>query len=204
MKKNSLLLVVDVQNDFCPNGALAVRGGDEIVPLVNKLAREHEHVVLTQDWHPADHKSFASSHPGKKIFDEIQLEGLTQILWPDHCVQQSFGAEFSSQLDAKKIEAIFRKGMDKEIDSYSGFFDNGKKKATGLAPYLAGRNVSSVFVAGLAADYCVFFTAMDALELDFGASIIKDATMAIDNKSLQEKFDSFVSKGGALVNSQDI
>jgi|SRR5690348_2813947 nicotinamidase/pyrazinamidase len=198
------LIIVDVQNDFLPGGSLAVENGFNIFPAINAIQQKFDLVVATQDWHPADHKSFASSHPGKKIFDEIQLEGLTQILWPDHCVQQSFGAEFSSQLDAKKIEAIFRKGMDKEIDSYSGFFDNGKKKATGLAPYLAGRNVSSVFVAGLAADYCVFFTAMDALELDFGASIIKDATMAIDNKSLQEKFDSFVSKGGALVNSQDI
>jgi nicotinamidase/pyrazinamidase len=198
------LIIVDVQNDFLPGGSLAVENGFNIFPAINAIQQKFDLVVATQDWHPADHKSFASSHPGKKIFDEIQLEGLTQILWPDHCVQQSFGAEFSSQLDAKKIEAIFRKGMDKEIDSYSGFFDNGKKKSTGLAPYLAGRNVSSVFVAGLAADYCVFFTAMDALELDFGASIIKDATMAIDNKSLQEKFDSFVSKGGALVNSQDI
>jgi len=198
------LIIVDVQNDFLPGGSLAVENGFNIFPAINAIQQKFDLVVATQDWHPADHKSFASSHPGKKIFDEIQLEGLTQILWPDHCVQQSFGAEFSSQLDAKKIEAIFRKGMDKEIDSYSGFFDNGKKKATGLAPYLAGRNVSSVFVAGLAADYCVFFTAMDALELDFGASIIKDATMAIDSKSLQEKFDSFVSKGGALVNSQDI
>ena len=198
------LIIVDVQNDFLPGGSLAVEKGFNIFPAINAIQQKFDLVVATQDWHPADHKSFASSHHGKKIFDEIQLEGLAQVLWPDHCIQQSPGAGFSQKLDTKKIEAIFRKGMDKGIDSYSGFFDNGKKKATGLASYLAGRKVSSVFIAGLAADFCVYFTAMDALDLGFGASIIKDATMAIDNQSLQKKYDAFVSKGGVLVNSQDI
>ena len=198
------LILVDVQNDFLPGGALPVENGFSIFPAINFIQDKFDLVVATQDWHPADHKSFASNHPGSKEFDEIQLGGLTQVLWPGHCVQQSFGAEFSNQLDTKKIEAIFRKGMDKEIDSYSGFFDNGKKKATGLAAYLKGRNITSVFVAGLAADFCVYFTAMDALDTGFNASIIIDATMAIDNKSLQKKFDSFIYKGGLLVNSQDI
>lgn len=198
------LIIVDVQNDFLPGGSLAVENGFEIFPAINSIQHKFDLVVATQDWHPADHKSFASNHPGSKESDEVQLGGLNQVLWPDHCVQQTVGAEFSNQLDTKNIEAIFRKGMDREIDSYSGFFDNGKKKATGLAPYLAGRNITSVFVAGLAADFCVFFTAMDALDSAFKASIITDATMAIDNKSLQNKFDSFVSKGGMLVNSQDI
>jgi nicotinamidase/pyrazinamidase len=198
------LILVDVQNDFLPGGALPVENGFSIFPAINVIQDKFDLVVATQDWHPADHKSFASNHLGSKEFDEIQLGGLTQVLWPGHCVQQSFGAEFSNQLDTKKIEAIFRKGMDKEIDSYSGFFDNGKKKATGLAAYLKGRNITSVFVAGLAADFCVYFTAMDALDTGFNASIIKDATMAIDNKSLQKKFDSFIYKGGLLVNSQDI
>jgi nicotinamidase/pyrazinamidase len=198
------LILVDVQNDFLPGGALPVENGFSIFPAINFIQDKFDLVVATQDWHPADHKSFASNHLGSKEFDEIQLGGLTQVLWPGHCVQQSFGAEFSNQLDTKKIEAIFRKGMDKEIDSYSGFFDNGKKKATGLAAYLKGRNITSVFVAGLAADFCVYFTAMDALDTGFNASIIKDATMAIDNKSLQKKFDSFIYKGGLLVNSQDI
>lgn len=198
------LILVDVQNDFLPGGNLPVENGFTIFPAVNFIQEKFDLVVATQDWHPADHKSFASNHPGSKEFDEIQLDGLNQVLWPGHCIQQSFGAEFSNQLDTKKIEAIFRKGMDKEIDSYSGFFDNGKKKTTGLAAYLKGRNITSVFVAGLAADFCVYFTAMDALDSGFDASIITDATMAIDNKSLQKKFDSFVSKGGVLVNSQDI
>ena len=198
------LILVDVQNDFLPGGALPVENGFTIFPAINFIQKKFDLVVATQDWHPADHKSFAPNHPGAKEFDEIKLGGLNQVLWPGHCIQQSLGADFSNQLDTKKIEAIFRKGMDKEIDSYSGFFDNGKKKATGLAAYLKGRDITSVFVAGLAADFCVYFTAMDALDLGFGASIITDATMAIDNKSLQAKFDSFVSKGGVLVNSQDI
>ena len=198
------LIIVDVQNDFLPGGALPVKEGDTIIPAINNLQNDFDLVVATQDWHPANHKSFASAHPGKKVFEEINLDGLPQVLWPDHCVQESYGAQFSSLLHTKKIEAIFRKGMDINIDSYSGFFDNGKKKATGLAAYLKGRNITSVFVAGLAADFCVYFTAMDALDIGFNASIIIDATMAIDNKSLQKKFDSFIYKGGLLVNSQDI
>lgn len=198
------LIIVDVQNDFLPGGNLAVENGFNIFPAINAIQQKFDLVVATQDWHPADHKSFASNYTGKKIFDEIELGGLTQVLWSDHCVQESPGSAFSEKLDTKKIEAIFRKGMDKEIDSYSGFFDNGKKKATGLAPYLSGRKVTSVFVAGLAADFCVYFTARDALDLGFGASIITDATMAIDNKTLQNKFDSFVSRGGMLLKSQDI
>ena len=118
------LIIVDIQNDFLPGGALAVKNGDAVIPVINKLQSQFDLVVATQDWHPADHKSFASMHPGKKNFDEIILDGLPQVLWPDHCVQETHGAEFSPLLDTKKIEAIFRKGMDKNIDSYSGFFDN--------------------------------------------------------------------------------
>lgn len=198
------LIIVDVQNDFLPGGALAVKDGFAIIPIINSLQKKFELIVATQDWHPPDHKSFASSHPGKKIFDEIDLYGLPQVLWPDHCVQQTKGAEFSTDLDTKKIEAIFRKGMDKNIDSYSGFYDNGKRKSTGLAAYLEGRGITSVFVAGLAADFCVYFTALDALELGFKTTIITDATKAIDNELLKSKLDSFVSKGGSLVISDTI
>lgn len=190
------LIIIDVQNDFLPGGALAVKDGFDIIPIINSIQKEFDLVVATQDWHPAEHKSFASNHPGKKAFEEIDLDGLTQVLWPDHCVQQTRGAEFSKELDTKKIEAIFRKGMDKNIDSYSGFFDNGKRKSTGLGSYLKGRDVNSIFVAGLAADFCVYFTALDALELGFKASIITDATRPIDNGMLPSKLDSFVSKGG--------
>ena len=196
------LIIVDVQNDFLPGGALAVENGFDIIPIINSLQNKFDLVVATQDWHPATHKSFASNHQGKNPFEEIELDELTQVLWPDHCVQQTYGAEFYKELDTQKIEAIFRKGMDKNIDSYSGFFDNGKRKSTGLAAYLEGREIDSVYVAGLAADFCVYFTGMDALELGFETSIIIDATKAIDNEMLKSKFENFVSKGGKLANSK--
>lgn len=197
------LIIVDIQNDFLPGGALAVKGGFDIIPAINSLQTKFDLVVATQDWHPEEHKSFASNHPGKKPFEEIDLNGLRQVLWPDHCIRQTTGAEFSGKLDSKKIEAIFRKGMDENIDSYSGFFDNGKRKSTGLASYLKGKNVKSVFVAGLAADFCVYFTAMDALEIGFKTSIVTDATRAIDKKMLKNKLDIFVSKGGLLSTSNE-
>lgn len=190
------LIIVDVQNDFLPGGALAVDKGDQVVPTINKLQEKFELVVATQDWHPAEHKSFASQHEGRRVFEEISLNGSPQVLWPDHCVQDSKGAAFSSELDQKRIEAIFRKGMEINIDSYSGFFDNGRKKATGLDDFLKGRGVTSVYIAGLAADFCVYFTALDALELGFESSIITDATKAIDQNELVKKLHFFSSKGG--------
>jgi nicotinamidase/pyrazinamidase len=198
------LIIVDVQNDFLPGGALAVKDGDAVIPVINNLQKKFDLVVATQDWHPADHKSFASSHPGKKVFEEIILDGLPQVLWPDHCVQETVGAEFSSELDTKKIEAIFRKGMDKNIDSYSGFFDNGKKKATGMGAYLKGRGISSIYVCGLAADYCVNFTALDGLELGFQSTIITDATRAIDEENFKKALKNFKSKGGKDISSDEI
>jgi nicotinamidase/pyrazinamidase len=198
------LIIVDVQNDFLPGGALAVKGGDTTISVINKLESKFDLVVATQDWHPSDHKSFASQHAGKNVFDQINLNGLQQFLWPDHCVQQTRGAEFSSELNSKNIEAIFRKGMEKNIDSYSGFFDNGKKKATGMGAYLKGRGVASIFVAGLAADYCVYFTALDGLELGFQSTIITDATKAIDSKDFASKLEFFKSKGGKEINSEEI
>jgi nicotinamidase/pyrazinamidase len=198
------LIIVDVQNDFLPGGALAVKDGDAVIPVINNLQKKFDLVVATQDWHPADHKSFAISHPGKKVFEEIILNGLPQVLWPEHCVQQTVGAEFSPSLDTKKIEAVFRKGMDKNIDSYSGFFDNGKKKATGAGAYLKGRGVSSIFVCGLAADYCVNFTALDGLELGFQSTIITDATRAIDQENFKKVLEKFKSKGGKEIRSDEI
>jgi nicotinamidase/pyrazinamidase len=188
------LIIVDVQNDFIPGGALPVNDGDTIIPMINDLQNHFDLVVATQDWHPADHKSFASTHPGNKVFDEIILEGLPQVLWPDHCIQESDGAQFSSLLQTKKIEAIFRKGMDENIDSYSGFFDNGKKKSTGMADYLKGRGVTAISVCGLAADYCVYFTALDGMELGFESTIIENATKAINRENFEKLLQDFKTK----------
>ncbi len=193
------LIIVDVQNDFLPGGSLAVSDGDKIVPVINALQEKFELVVATQDWHPEDHGSFASNHEGKEPFDKTMLEGLEQILWPDHCVQSSKGADFSGKLNNKRIEAIFRKGMEKQIDSYSGFFDNGKKKATGLADYLRGRGVERVFIAGLAADVCVGFTTLDALELGFETFVIEDATKPIDEQNWKEMKNDITSRGGKII-----
>jgi nicotinamidase/pyrazinamidase len=198
------LIIVDVQNDFLPGGALAVKEGDVIIPVINNLQNKFDLVVATQDWHPFDHKSFASSHPGKKVFEEINLDGLPQILWPGHCVQETGGAQFSSLLHTGKIEAIFRKGMDINIDSYSGFFDNGKKKATGMGAYLKGRGITRIYVAGLAADYCVNFTALDGLELGFESAIITDATRAIDPENFFKILKNFKEKGGKEIRSEEI
>ncbi len=198
------LIIVDVQNDFLPGGALAVKDGDTVIPVINELQNQFHLVVSTQDWHPPDHKSFASMHPGKKVFDEIMLDDLPQVLWPDHCVQETHGAQFSSHLDSQKIEAIFRKGMDKNIDSYSGFFDNGKKKATGMGAYLKGRGITSIYVCGLAADYCVYFTALDGLEIGFKSTIITDATKEINAENLKTEMNNFTSKGGKLLTSAEI
>ncbi|ELR68496.1 Nicotinamidase [Fulvivirga imtechensis AK7] len=195
------LIIVDIQNDFIPGGNLAVPDGDKIIPIVNELQKSFDLVVATQDWHPADHKSFASNHPGKKTFDTTTLHGLDQVLWPDHCMQSSHGAEFHVGLNLNRVEAIFRKGMDREIDSYSGFYDNGHKKSTGLAGYLRERNVKSVYVCGLAADYCVFFTAKDALLEKFDTYLIEDATKPIDPAGFEKAKAELVALGGRVVKS---
>lgn len=203
MLMNALILV-DIQNDFVPGGKLAVPEGDAIVPLVNELQASFNLIVATQDWHPPGHKSFASSHPGTKPFERIDLHGLDQVLWPDHCVQGSPGADFHPGLKMQKVEAIFRKGMDPEIDSYSGFFDNGARKSTGLAGYLREHRVRKVFVCGLAADYCVAFTAKDALRENFDTFVIQDATRAIDPTGLRQVHDEIMAMGGHIIESSQL
>ncbi len=193
------LIIVDIQNDFLKNGSLAVPNGNEVIPTINNLQKDFELIVATQDWHPQNHKSFAAEHPEKKEFEIIDLNGLNQVLWPVHCVQGSFGAEFHKDLEMNYIEAIFRKGMDTEIDSYSGFYDNGKRKNTGLFGYLKDRNVSEVFICGLAADFCVYFTANDALDLGFKTTIIENATKPIDAENWKKIQKEFKMKGGNLV-----
>lgn len=193
------LIIVDVQYDFLPGGSLAVAKGDEIIPVINYIQKDYDLLVATQDWHPDNHLSFASHHEGRLPFEVIDLFGLEQVLWPDHCVQGSYGAEFSEDLNMDRVEAIFRKGMERNIDSYSGFFDNGKRKDTGLAGYLKARKVDEVHVCGLAADYCVYFTAMDALAEGFKTSIISKATKAIDKGAFMEKKNEFIQAGGILL-----
>ncbi len=199
-----VLLLVDVQNDFLPGGSLAVPQGDEIIPLLNKLQKQFPLVVATQDWHPHNHGSFATSHEGKKEFETTMLGDLEQILWPDHCVQGHRGAGFAKELNLNRVEAIFRKGTDPEIDSYSGFFDNGKLKSTGLADYLKGRGVKRVFAGGLAADFCVGFTVKDALELGFETFLIEDATRPIDPEGWQKMKTEITRMGGEIINSSRI
>lgn len=174
------LIVVDIQNDFCPGGALAVTGGDEIVPLVNGMIAGFDHLVLTQDWHPAGHSSFASSHPGRQPFETIDMPYGPQTLWPDHCVQGSDGATFHADLDLTKAELVIRKGFRRGIDSYSAFFENDHATPTGLAGYLRERGITDLTFVGLATDYCVAYSALDAVRTGFSATVRLDACRAID------------------------
>ncbi|MEM1118954.1 MAG: bifunctional nicotinamidase/pyrazinamidase [Bacteroidota bacterium] len=183
------LLIVDVQNDFMPNGALPVPKGDTIVPIINQLQPQFDLVVATQDWHPANHKSFASNHDGKKPFEKIQLQGLEQVLWPDHCVQGTNGADFHPQLDTQSVAAIFRKGMDVNIDSYSGFFDNGRQNSTGLAGYLRAKGITELYCCGLAADICVYFTILDAVKAGFKVHLLMEASQPLVEATFLEQLD---------------
>jgi nicotinamidase/pyrazinamidase len=175
-----LLIVVDLQNDFCPGGTLAVPGGDQIVPLVNRIGGKFNHVILTQDWHPSGHQSFASSHDGKAPFETIEAPYGTQVLWPDHCVQGTTGAAFHPDLDLPNAELVLRKGFHKEIDSYSAFYENDRKTPTGLVSYLRERGFKSLYLCGLATDFCVNFTAVDAAREGFEVVVLEDACRAID------------------------
>jgi len=198
------LLLIDIQNDFVPGGALAAPGGDAIIPLVNALQPQFELVVATQDWHPAGHGSFASRHPGRQPFEQADLHGLPQTLWPDHCVQGTPGADFHPALAQHRIEAIFRKGTNPDLDSYSGFFDNGHRKSTGLADYLRGRGVTQLYLAGLAADYCVYFSAKDALQEGFEVFFVEEATRAISPTGYQQAHQDLEQRGARFVAVADV
>lgn len=174
------LLLVDLQNDFIPGGSLAVPCGDDVIDVANRLMPEYEFVVATQDWHPPGHKSFASEHPSRKVGEIINWKGLDQILWPDHCVQGTRGAELCRGLDTERIDEVIRKGTDPDIDSYSGFFDNGRRKSTGLADLLGERGADVVDVMGLATDYCVKFTALDAMEEGFRTRLIVEGCRGVE------------------------
>jgi nicotinamidase/pyrazinamidase len=174
------LILIDIQNDFLPGGALPVPEGDRIVPIVNHLQSRFDLVVATQDWHPPNHGSFAANHPGRKTGEVIELNGLKQILWPIHCVQNTAGAAFAPGVETHHIDKLFQKGTDPATDSYSGFFDNGRRKATGLDEYLRGQGIDEIFLAGLATDYCVKFTALDAVNLGYKTHLIEDACRGVN------------------------
>ncbi|MCH4901964.1 MULTISPECIES: bifunctional nicotinamidase/pyrazinamidase [unclassified Pseudomonas] len=199
------LLVIDVQNDFIPGGQLAVPEGDLIVPLINRLAGQFKQVVIAQDWHPAGHASFASSHPGRQPYDVIQLPYGEQTLWPDHCIQGSRGAEFHSGLDLPHAQLVIRKGCNPDIDSYSAFLEADRVTTTGLAGYLKERGVDTVYMVGLALDFCVMFSALDARAAGFNAFVVLDACRAIDlNGSLASAIERMQVAGVGLIQSTEL
>jgi len=201
------LIIIDIQNDFCPGGALAVPGGDEIVPAVNELSSLHkfDKVIATQDWHPPGHISFASGKD-KEPFSEVKIDGVTQTLWPDHCVQESEGADFHPDLDLKPVDLILRKGSDPNIDSYSAFLENDKKTETGLHHYLKGMDIEEIFVCGLALDVCVYFSSLDGIKYNFKVNLIRDVSRGIDQPqgSVDEVLGNMEEKGVVITDSGEV
>jgi len=193
---DDLLLIIDVQNDFCPGGALAVADGDAVIPVINRLAERFDHIALTQDWHPAGHSSFATSHPGFAPFQTIDMPYGAQTLWPDHCIQGTSGAAFHPQLQTESAELVIRKGFRQSIDSYSAFFENDRRTPTGLAGYLRDRGLQRIFLVGLATDFCVHYSAMDARLLSFDTVLIEAGCRAIDlDGSLDEARQAMAAAG---------
>lgn len=199
------LLVIDVQNDFCPGGALAVADGDAVVPVVNRLMPLFDTVALTQDWHPGDHASFASTHAGAEAFSTVEMPYGPQVLWPDHCVQGTAGADFHPGLNTGRAAVVVRKGMNRAVDSYSAFFENDRKTATGLAGWLRDKGITRVFCAGLATDFCVAYSALDARALGLGVVLIEDACRGIDlNNSLAEALSAMAGAGVTVVRADTL
>lgn len=198
------LIMIDLQNDFMPGGALEVPDGDAVVPVVNSIEGNFDLVLATQDWHPRGHKSFASSHEGKKPFDKIDLHGIDQVLWPDHCVQESRGAKLHAGLNMRPVEAIFRNGMDTEIDSYSAFFDNAHRKSSGLAGYLREKGADELYFCGLAADVCVYFSIMDAVNEAFTSFLLLDATRPLDKEKFSLQKKKMRDRGVKILQTKDL
>lgn len=195
------LIIVDAQIDFMPNGSLEVPDGDAIVPVINQVSKQFDLVVATQDWHPQNHMSFASNHEGHEPFEEKTINGMDQILWPDHCVQGTDGAKIHPAVDLRRAEAIIRKGMNPAMDSYSGFYDNGHDKSTGLAGYLREKGAEKIYFCGLAADICVYFTIKDALKEGFKTALITDATRPLESEKFEKQLSELKSNGVELIES---
>ncbi|SDL20193.1 nicotinamidase/pyrazinamidase [Salinimicrobium catena] len=198
------LIIVDAQNDFMPGGALEVREGDRIVPVINKIIPKFELVLATQDWHPAEHKSFAINHPNRKEYEIIDLNGIEQKLWPPHCIQGTPGADFHPDLQLNSVEAIFRSAMDVEVDSYSGFYDNAHLKSTGLAGFLREKGADDLYFCGLAADICVYYTIKDALAEGFKATLIEDATVPLIQEDYEKVRKDILARGGKIITSEEL
>ncbi len=201
-----LLLIIDVQNDFCPGGSLAVEEGDAVVPVINAVIPFFPAAAATQDWHPQDHVSFASSHSGRKVLDTVDAQGIRQILWPDHCVQGTRGAELHPRLDTRGIGLVLRKGMRRTLDSYSAFFENDRRTETGLKYYLKGLGIKEVLLCGLATDYCVFYSAMDARKLGFKAVLIRDACRGVDfpKGNVEKALEDMSRAGVRMMDSKEL
>ncbi|MCI0357143.1 MAG: bifunctional nicotinamidase/pyrazinamidase [Planctomycetaceae bacterium] len=200
------LLLIDLQNDFLPGGALAVPCGDEVIPVANAVQPHFDLIVATQDWHPPEHGSFAANHPGKQLFEQIDLHGLPQTLWPVHCVQGTPGADFAPGLDRLRWHAIFQKGTDPKVDSYSGLFDNGRRRATGLGDFLTARGVTDAFVMGLATDYCVKWTALDAVDLGLSVWLITDGCRGVNLApgDVDRALSEMQARGVRLIHSHEV
>jgi len=205
IRHDDVLLVIDLQRDFCLGGALAIRDGDAVVPVINRVAQGFKHVIFTQDWHPAGHLSFASSHAGKQLYESVEVSYGPQTLWPDHCVQNTPGAEFHPELKIPQVELVLRKGFRREIDSYSAFVENDKRTPTGLAGYLRERGFKRLFLTGLAYDYCVRFSAVDAIGAGFSSYVIEDACRAVDLPgSVDETNGEFAETGVVRISAADL
>ena len=202
--KNSLI-IIDVQNDFCPGGALAVKAGDQIIPIINKISPNFDKVIATQDWHPKNHVSFAQTH-NKQPYETIIIHGIEQALWPNHCVPGTFGAELHKDLNSKEIDLIIRKGSNPNVDSYSAFLENDKKTETGLHYYLKGLKIKELFFCGLATDYCVYFSAIDAKKYGFQVSVILDATRGVDfpTDNIKHAIENMKKKGIKIINHESL
>ncbi|MDX1592492.1 MAG: bifunctional nicotinamidase/pyrazinamidase [Balneolaceae bacterium] len=199
------LLIIDVQNDFCPGGALAVPDGDKVVPVINKLIPRFDAIIQTQDWHPKGHHSFASSHEGKEPYDTVEMDYGSQVLWPDHCVQGSQGAEFHPDLNTLKTQVTIRKGFRKDIDSYSTFFENDQETSTGLIGYLKERGITSLYAVGLATDFCVKWSVLDGIEEGFDMTVVTDAVKGIDlDGSLDAAWEEMEGRGAAFTTSEEL